>query len=178
MTVEFRNISKHYLGNRGRTYFRERFGSKKHGGRLLQAEYFRPFCSDALVILDFGCADGLFLRNLPAKRRIGVEVNADALDRCQEICSQTGCSIELYPTLEEVEEASVDVIISNHCLEHVPNPYGALLGMLKVLKPGGRLVFMLPFDDWRDREHREWRAGDHANHLYTHLRQQEAILAV
>jgi SAM-dependent methyltransferase len=167
MTAEFRNVSAHYLGTRGRTYFRNGFGSDKHDGRLLQAEYFRPFCSDALVVLDFGCADGLFLRNLPAKRRIGVEANAEALDCCQEICRQEGCSIELYPTLEEVDEASVDVLISNHCLEHVPNPFGALLRMLEVLKPGGLLVLMLPFDDWRDQTSREWRPGDRDNHLYT-----------
>jgi SAM-dependent methyltransferase len=167
MTVEFRNISEHYLGARGRSYFQSGFSSEKHDGRLLQAEYFRPFCSDALVILDFGCCDGLFLRNLPASRRIGVEANAEALDRCQEICSQEGCSIELFQTLEEVEDASADVIISNHCLEHVPNPFGALLGMLNVLKPGGRLVLMLPFDDWRNPIYREWRPGDRDNHLYT-----------
>src|SRR5208337_1673891 len=167
MAVEFKNVSPHYLGTRGRNYFQEGFGPEKLEGRLLQAEYFRPFCSDDLVVLDFGCADGLFLRNLPAKRRIGVEANAAALDHSRESCRQEGCSIELYATLEEVEEASVDVLISNHCLEHVPNPLGALLGMLKVLKPGGRLVLMVPFDDWRDAKYREWQPGDRDNHLYT-----------
>jgi SAM-dependent methyltransferase len=167
MTVEFKNISPHYLGTRGQNYFQEGFGPEKHDGRLLQAEYFLPFCGDDLVVLDFGCADGLFLRNLPAKRRIGVEVNASARERCQEVCRQEGCSIELHPSLEEVEEASVDVLISNHCLEHVPNPFGALLGMFKVLKQGGRLVLMLPFDDWRDPKYREWRPVDSDNHLYT-----------
>jgi SAM-dependent methyltransferase len=167
MTTEYQNVSGHYLGTRGKAYFQGGFGSDKYEGRLLQADYFRPFCGDDLVLLDFGCADGLFLRNLPARRRIGVEANAAALDRCREICRQEDCSIELHPSLENVKEASVDLLISNHCLEHVPNPFGALLGMLKVLKPGGRLVLILPFDDWRASEHREWRPGDLANHLYT-----------
>jgi len=39
--------------------------------------------------------------------------------------------------------------------------------MLKVLKPGGRLVLMVPFDDWRDAKYREWQLGDRDNHLYT-----------
>jgi len=169
MSAEFQNVSNHYLGTRGWKYFQKGFGPDKHLGRLLQSEYFRPFCGDDLVLLDFGCADGLFLRNLPARRRIGVEVNADALNRCQEISQQEGCSIELHSTLEEVEESSVDVLISNQCLEHVPNPFGALLEMLEVLKPGGRLLLMLPFDDWRNPEHPEWRPGDHHNHLYTCL---------
>lgn len=75
------NISKHYLDDRGRNYFQKGFGPDKAAGRLLQAEYFLPFCREELVLLDFGCADGLFLRNLPAKRRIGVEAIAEARER-------------------------------------------------------------------------------------------------
>jgi SAM-dependent methyltransferase len=167
MTAELKNVSKHYLGTRGQTYFQKGFGPKKHDGRLLQTEYFHPFCGDDLVVLDFDCADGLFLRNLPAKRRIGVEANAEARGRCLEAPCQEGCSIEIYATLEEVEGTSVDVLISNHCLEHVPNPFGALLEIRKVLKSGGRLVIMLPFDDWRNPQYREWRPMDPDNHLYT-----------
>lgn len=167
MKTELRNVSKNYLGIRGQKYFGKRFGPEMQDGRLLQSEYFRPFCGGDLVVLDFGCADGLFLRNLPAKRRIGVEVNEEALEHCHEICQKEGCAIELYKTLEEIKEGIVDVIISNHCLEHIPNPFGSLLEMLKVLRPGGRLVLMLPFDDWRSRGHREWWLGDHDKHLYT-----------
>ncbi len=62
MTVEPKNVSPHYLGTRGRSYYQKGFGPQKHEGRLLQAEYFRPYCGDALVLLDFGSADGLFPR--------------------------------------------------------------------------------------------------------------------
>jgi SAM-dependent methyltransferase len=165
--ADLNEASAHYLGTRGQAYFQSGFGVEKHEGRLFQLEYFLPFCGDDLVVLDFGSADGLFLRNLSARRRIGIEVNPAALDYCQRVCRQGQCSIELHSTLEEVESEVVDVIISNHCLEHVPNPFKTVLQFFRVIKPGGRVVLILPFDDWRAPKYRKWRPGDYDNHLYT-----------
>jgi SAM-dependent methyltransferase len=161
------DASAHYLGSRGQAYFEKGFGPDKFEGRLFQLEYFLPLCGDDLVVLDFGCADGLFLRNLTAKRRIGLEINPAAQERCRNLCIEEDCAVELYSSLEEVQTEVVDVIISNHCLEHVPNPFKTILQFFRVLKPGGRVVLILPFDDWRAAKYRKWRPGDHDNHLYT-----------
>jgi SAM-dependent methyltransferase len=118
-------------------------------------------------VLDFGCADGLFLRNLPAARRIGVEVNESVRKLCENMSVTTGIHVELASELSEIKPAIVDVAISNHSLEHILDPLRALQELWRVLRPGGRLIIVTPFDDWRSRIHRNWTPVDPDNHLYT-----------
>lgn len=162
-----KNISDHYLGERGKTYFSLKFSTQMDCGRLFQSRYFLPYCHDHLTLLDFGCADGLFLRNLPAREKIGVEANPVARQKCDEISRQSREKIELYATLSDVQSNRVDLVISNHCLEHVRNPFETLQEIFRVLKPGGRCVLIVPFDDYRSTKNRIWRANDLDYHLYT-----------
>lgn len=46
--------------------------------------------------------------------------------------------------LTGIEDRSYDFILSSHCLEHIANPLGALNEWLRVLKPGGHLILVLP----------------------------------
>lgn len=45
----------------------------------------------------------------------------------------------------------LDGIVHNDVLEHVPNVQRALAEMRRVLRPGGRAVFTMPWFPWRDR---------------------------
>jgi SAM-dependent methyltransferase len=159
-------ISNHYLGDAGKNYFAKGFKTETQPGRLFQLEYFKPFCNDRLTLLDFGCADGFFLRNLPAKKRIGVEANSAARLKCVESC-QDGCSIKLHETLSTIRSGSIDIAISNHCLEHVPNPLENLEELYRVLKKDGVFVLIVPFDDWRNSDNKKWKPADYNHHLYT-----------
>ena len=167
MTDKKLRISSHYLGESGKMYFEGGFKKESEPGRLFQARHFQPYCDEGLDLLDFGCADGFFLRALPARRRIGIEVNPAARQRCEELCREENTSIELHETLSSVENEAVDIIISNHCLEHVPNPIENLEQMRRCLRPQGDLLLVVPFDDWRNNKHKNWRAGDTDFHLYT-----------
>ena len=161
------NASKHYLGQEGRFYFSKKFGSDMEFGRIFQSLYFLPYCNDNLNLLDFGCADGTFLRHLPAHERIGVEANPVARSRCQEICKESMHQIELHESLESIKSNRVDVAISNHCIEHVLEPFNTMMNILRVLKPNGLFVLIVPFDDYRSQKNKSWKAGDLDNHLYT-----------
>ncbi len=44
-------------------------------------------------------------------------------------------------------DASFDVVLSSDVLEHVPDPYRAHHEILRVLKPGGRHIFTVPFGE-------------------------------
>lgn len=44
------------------------------------------------------------------------------------------------------EEDSVDIVVTNHVLEHVPNPRTGLAEFFRVLRPGGHLILSIPFD--------------------------------
>lgn len=43
-------------------------------------------------------------------------------------------------------DGSFDLVLSSDVLEHVPEPYVAHLELLRVLKPGGRHIFTVPYD--------------------------------
>lgn len=136
-------------------------------GRVYQSQYFRPFCNNDLVLLDFGSADGLFLRKLPALKRIGVEPNPVAREQCRQLCENESCPIELHERFATVKSNTVDIVISNHSLEHVPNPIENIEHIKRVFKQGGIFLIVVPFDDWRNKRHRKWVPGDKDNHLYT-----------
>lgn len=63
-------------------------------------------------------------------------------------------------------DSSFDLVISNDVLEHVAAPAAALHEIHRVLRPGGELIFSVPF--WLDREatvRRAERSGGRVHHL-------------
>jgi SAM-dependent methyltransferase len=150
-------VSSHYLGNRGKEYFAKQNQGAQKG--KIEARKFLHFVKYTDRLLDFGCGNGSLLLSLPCGVRIGVEVNPHA----REYCLSQG--LEVYPTLDVISANSVDIVISNHALEHVPNPLLALQQMFRCLRPGGQLVLCLPFDDWRTQK--AYRSKDINHHLYT-----------
>jgi len=160
-------VSSHYLDTKAEAYYTGRFNKGMEFGRLFQTLYFRPFCREDRDLLDFGCATGLFLRSLPARQRIGVEVNPYCLQKCRELNHKLSLPIELHQALDTVRDACVDVLISNHALEHVLNPLRELNHMNRVLRPGGCLVLVTPFDDFRSSKNRYYDPEDKDHHLCT-----------
>ena len=153
-------VSHHYQNERGTAYQASLAGAEFYR-RYQVALYFEGHTNPSDTVLDFGCNDGLFLNLLPAKRRIGVEVNPAARALC------VSPDIELHANIGDVPDGVADVAISNHTLEHTLAPYESLRQIRRVLKPGGKLALVLPFDDWRGAIHREWKAGNPDNHLFT-----------
>lgn len=125
-------------------------------GRQMQARVFEAHCRSDLDLLDFGCSDGLMLRHLPARRRVGVEINPAARAVC------TGLDA-LHESLAAVPDNSIDLAVSNHALEHVPHPLATLTELYRVLRPGGTLALVTPFED----PSRAWIPDDPDRHLYT-----------
>mgnify|MGYP006167272167 CR=1 FL=1 len=74
---------------------------------------FEKYISDDNTVLDFGCGGGFLLNNLNCKKKIGVEINPIARNFCN---SEFG--IKRFEKLDQVTDKSIDVIISNHALEH------------------------------------------------------------
>lgn len=56
----------------------------------------------------------------------------------------TGHIISDLETMEGVARDSVDFIIASHVIEHTPNPIRALQSAYERLRPGGRLVLVVP----------------------------------
>ena len=109
----------------------------KVGGYLNKFK-FEENVKETDILMDFGCGGGYLLDNFNNKRKIGFEINKAAWD---EIKSK---GIEVYDDFDCIEDNSIDCIISNHAMEHVPLPLTSLQMLYKKLKTGGKLVIVIP----------------------------------
>jgi SAM-dependent methyltransferase len=150
-------ISPHYQSKAGAVYAEWQLRAMEALGAEA-ARRFRPFVKADDVCLDFGCGGGRILECLKVGHRIGVEPSQVPAEIAR------GRGIEVFPTLQSVGTGTVDVIISNHALEHCLAPFQELADMRRVLKAGGRLVLVLPLDDWR--RSRRFLREDRNHHLF------------
>lgn len=93
---------------------------------------------DTDTVLDFGCGGGFLLKKLSCRRKLGVEPSLQAA----EMARQNG--IELFARADDVPDNSVDVMISNNALEHTLYPLRELKMLFTKLRPGGKIVFVVP----------------------------------
>jgi SAM-dependent methyltransferase len=100
------------------------------------------------VVLDLGCGAGTDLliaaqMTGPAGRAIGVDMTPAMLRRAERSAGEMGLeNVELHASLIEalpVEDASVDVVISNGVIDLVPDKDAVFDEIDRVLRPGGRL---------------------------------------
>src|SRR5688572_26026468 len=63
------------------------------------------------TVVDFGCGGGFLLNNLNCREKIGIELNVVARDYCQK-----AHGIKCYESLDSIDDGSVDLVISSHCL--------------------------------------------------------------
>lgn len=57
-----------------------------------------------------------------------------------------------------------DFVHSSHCLEHLADPVAALTNWLRVVKPGGHIVVLIP--EWSMYEHRNWPSTFNSDHKH------------
>jgi arsenite methyltransferase len=97
------------------------------------------------VVLDLGCGAGtdLLIAAQTAGRAIGVDMTAAMLERAADSAREMGLTnVELHESLIEalpLDDASVDVVISNGVIDLVPDKEAVLAEIDRVLRPGGRL---------------------------------------
>ncbi|HET8672492.1 MAG TPA: methyltransferase domain-containing protein [Thermoleophilaceae bacterium] len=100
------------------------------------------------VVLDLGCGAGTDLLIAgqmagPAGRVIGVDMTSSMLARAKASAAEMGLSnVELHESLIEtlpLEDASVDVVISNGVIDLVPDKDAVFDEIDRVLRPGGRV---------------------------------------
>ncbi len=118
---------------------------------------FLEFTSAEFKVLDFGCGGGFMLKSLPGKEKLGIEINASARDHAR----QNGLTV--LANIEEVQDDWADLLISDHALEHTPDPLEQLKKLLGKLKSGGKAVFVVPAENID----MPFDKGDINQHLYS-----------
>ena len=103
---------------------------------------------EGATVLDLGCGAGtdlLIAAQLvgPSGRVVGVDMTASMLARARASADAMGLrNVELHQSLIEalpVDDASVDVVISNGVIDLVPDKDSVFDEIDRVLRPGGRL---------------------------------------
>jgi len=119
---------------------------------------FSPFVTADKVVVEFGCGGGYLLARLPAKAKIGIEINPSAVAEAERQ------GIKCVSQIALVGDEIADVIISNSTLEHIEQPLDELRRLLPKLKPGGIIIFSVPCEssDWA------YAPSDINQHLYTY----------
>jgi len=109
------------------------------------------------VVLDFGCGGGYLLKSLSCARRIGVEVNPVA----QKVAIENG--VDCHNSIDSIQPKSVNVIISNHALEHVSDPLQVLIKLRSKLVLSGLLILVVPCES----NISKFNPNDVNQHIYT-----------
>jgi len=109
--------------------------------QLAFRKYFKDLDPESKV-LEFGCGMGQNIALL--KHAVGYDISQFSLD----FCRKKGISV--VGSLGELEDHSFDVVFSSHVIEHLERPLDLLRSMHSKLKPGGKLIILVPVE-WHRR---------------------------
>jgi SAM-dependent methyltransferase len=152
------SAGRHYSGAGGERYFayQRELGEL---GAVLDARKIRPYVGGRETVVDFGCGAGGILLGLGVPEPIGIEVN----EAGRRVAASRG--LRVVASAAELPDATADMVISNHALEHTTAPLEELRELARILKPDGVLALWLPIDDWRAQRRPDPAEPNH--HLYT-----------
>jgi SAM-dependent methyltransferase len=160
--MPYENAERHYLGEAGRRYHEVKRGVPDCAHEWiarLRAKKFAPYVSPDHVVLEYGVGNGWNLAELNCRRKIGFDVADTVEDAVRSL------GIEFIKETTALPDASVDMVICHHTLEHLFQPVDALREMRRLLKPDGRLLLYVPFE--REACYEKFRPDEPNHHLYS-----------
>lgn len=123
-------------------------------------------------VLDCGIGTGslsMALHQLRSDRAyfVGIDTSSEMVARAIETFDQSGVDGDVWQASIEAipfADATFDVVLAAHVLEHLPDPLVGLREMVRVLKPGGRLFFCAtrpsPFGTFIQVHWRTWSVSE------------------
>lgn len=139
--------------------------------------YSKQLCKRSHTILDAGCAEGLYLRELSSfvTQTYGIDISTSKIRRGLEYAQEFHNVNLLISVLVAMPfpSASFDLVLSIETLEHVPAPDKALREIYRVVRPGGWLICSVPTEQdeylgsWK--RERTWR--EKSGHLHSFSQQ-------
>jgi predicted TPR repeat methyltransferase len=118
------------------------------------------------TVCDLGCGDGYVITRLDSPVRIGVDIAFPYLQRLPDPIIRVWSRVEDAP----VRSNSVDTVVCTDVLEHVLDVSPVAAEIVRLLKPGGRVLLAFPFEqDLSVYELEEYRRK-YARYAFVHLR--------
>jgi len=93
------------------------------------------------TVLDFGSGVGHFTKRLARRFRT---IAFDLSPYARRATTERAPSARVVGDLGDVDDASVDLVCTLHVLEHIPDPAPTLAEFARILRPNGRLLFVVP----------------------------------
>jgi SAM-dependent methyltransferase len=150
-----------YTGKEGQTYYDMRAERRSDFVQARRARHFQPFILPSNHVLDFGCGTGGILGRLLCAEKVGIEVNPPSIREAEAL------GLIIHSDFSKLKDESFDVVISNHALEHILDPAAKIAEMHRVLKPGGRLILVVPAESPALPRFSKWAANDPDRHIYS-----------
>lgn len=126
-------------------FYKEKYRQLKPSWRDSQAIYadiINGFVDSNTKILDVGCGYGYFMKAVYKKTDFtyGIDLDENALKQ-NKIIKNKICG-----TVEKLlfSDSYFDLVISAWTLEHLKDPVKAFKEIFRVLKPGGKVIFLTP----------------------------------
>ena len=140
---QWNNLADYYIS-------RVRYG-KDLWRHFLNAPVFKKMVGDVqgLRLLDMACGEGYFSRYYAKAGAIvtGIDFSESQIAAAQAEESRTPLGIQYQVAdasiMNNIESESFDIVISFMALMDIENYEGAIMQAARVLKPGGRFVFIL-----------------------------------
>lgn len=124
-----------YHSTRHGNHFKEEYYNAR--ARIALDKFFRGVDRNSRI-LDFGCGLGQNIYYLP--NAMGYDISEFGI----RFCNEKG--IDATTDLDEVPDEAFDVVFSAHVLEHHPHPKAMLEDIYRKLKPGKKLILVIPHE--------------------------------
>ena len=130
------------------------------------------------LALEIGCGGGDLLMQMKeiGWKTIGIDFDPGAVAASM----QRGLDVrEGDLVAQSFTDASFDVVLMNHVLEHLPEPLNTMREIKRILRPRGRLILVTPnFASWGSKHFgKDWRGLEPPRHLHLFNQQSALLLA-
>ena len=161
MTFEDK-IRQRYSGEKGKQYHQTKRSVPDAAYTWiarLRAAKIQPFINKTDTVLEYGVGTGWNLAELDCERKLGFDLS----EHLEPVVRSHG--IEFVKDIKNIDEASVDVVICHHMLEHTGNPPEIIKEIKRILRENGKLLLFVPFE--KERRYRHFNPDEPNHHLYS-----------
>jgi SAM-dependent methyltransferase len=112
--------------------------------KVLCEDFFQRYVRETDTVLELACGFGEFISNIRAARKIAFDLNPDAASA---LPPDVEFHLEDARSLRSLADAEVDVCFVSNFFEHLTSKDqmdAVLTEILRVLRPGGRLIALQP----------------------------------